>query len=172
MGKNSVENGALKKLLSYQDDVARAEQVVSDLQATIDGKKQELTELESFSTNLSELREQQEDILADISMGMDKHAELSNLEAVILEEETKQQQHSEALAIASSTIKPTITGLCRKLSDAEAELSRMALAESRGAPSWCIARVIRAMGGQQVVRDDPIRLSDPGFRTRHRKRSL
>ena len=125
MAKNSVENQALRKVLSYQSQVAAAGQLVAELRAAIDDKEYELMQIECFSTNLPKLMEQREDLLADIAMGMDKSAELATLDRVIQTEQEKKRAHSEAVTNAAATIRPAVSGLRRKLATAEVELTRL-----------------------------------------------
>ena len=125
MTNNKMENLALKTVLQYQREVKAAEQVVAVLLTTIDEKNQEIASLESFTTTLPDLIKQREDMLADISLGVDKQAELASLKEAIFDEEKKQREHDELMKTVNTTVKPALPGLLRKLATAKSELARL-----------------------------------------------
>jgi len=122
MKTSREENRALDLVLSYQSEVVDAERIVDELRVAIQNTNFALEKLNSFTTVLPSLVIQRENVLADIAMGMDKQAELNQLDTDICTEESRKREHEEAVAKACSTLKPALAGLQRKLTDAESEL--------------------------------------------------
>jgi chromosome segregation ATPase len=125
MAKTVVANSPLDKVLTYQTTVAGTKAKRNNLRKIISDKENEISGMASLPSTLPELTERQENILADIVLGVNRQTELDQVNAEITAETKRLTDHAEALNQATETAAPALAGLRRKLAGIDSELSAL-----------------------------------------------
>jgi hypothetical protein len=117
------KNAALERVLQHQNEIKAAEQTITTLEGAIATQRQAIQEVNSFTTNLPQLLQSREDLLADIAVGNSSKEALVPLNAQIESEQKVMDKHTANAAKLVPEAKATIAGLERKLEAARAELA-------------------------------------------------
>lgn len=117
------KNEALERVLQHQNEIKAAEQTITVLEGAIATQRQAIQEVNSFTTNLPQLLQQREDLLADIAVGDSSKEALAPLNAQIESEQKAMDKHTATAAKVVPEAKATIAGLERKLEATRSELA-------------------------------------------------
>ena len=118
-------NEALQTVLGYQQDVIKTEEHIVALQAAIAGQQERIQQTNSFTTNVPQLLEQRENLLADIVLKKKDCKELEQLDAAIAAAQKDLSKNTANAAKVVPDAKAAIAGLERQLVAAEAMLVKL-----------------------------------------------